>query len=333
MSSLRQLMLSFSFKLTLISIALALLTVSTFSALLPPSEDYQPSNPYWNGLELFFKTTNATSINLAYDRVTPENSIIFMIGPSINLTQLHIEALRKYLLEGGTLIIMDETEAVNPILSGLGLNVSVYGYPMLDPVFYYGSWRIPKIINVDLTDVESIALNIPSTLNIKDSRLKILAYSSSFSFLDLDGDSEPSAGEPTGPFPIAAVTAYGRGCLIIFSDSSIFLNSIIILGNNLKLLQSITKGRRVFVDVGVWQPTPQLAYRNTVLNVYKAFSTPELKYSLAFTAVVLIYMLTHRGKPTPTMDEVNELVKKHPSWSRHLLEALKKARDKVAQRS
>ena len=333
--SLRQPTLRFSFKLTLLSMALALLTVSTASALLPPLDDYHPSNPYWNGLESFFKAVNATSIDLRYQKIIPENSIIFIIGPSINVT--YVDALRKYLLEGGVLVLMDETGIVNPILSSLGLNVSVDGGQLLDPVFYYGGWRMPKIINVvgsDLTlGVESIALNIPSILNIKDSSLKVLAYSSSFSFLDLDGDSEPSAGEPTGPFPVAATTAYGRGCIILFSDSSIFLNSIISLGDNLKLLQNIAEGRKVFVDVGVWQPTPQLAYRNIVLDVYRIFQAPEFKYSIAFTAVTLIYILTRREKPTPIVDEVDELIRKHPGWSRRLLEALKEARDKVAQHS
>jgi hypothetical protein len=325
------------FRLMLLSAALALLAVSAASALLPPSEDYQPSNPYWNGLESFFKAVKATSINLAYEKVAPENSVLFVIGPSVNFTQLRVEALKEYLLEGGTLVLMDETGAVNPFLSGLGLNVSVDGHPMLDPVFYYGGWRMPKIINVvggDLTSgVENIALNLPSTLNIKGSGLTVLAYSSSFSFLDLDGNSEPSAGEPTGPFAVAAVAAYGKGRLILFSDSSIFLNSVISLGDNLKLLHNIAGEKAVFVDVGVWQPTPQLAYRNAVLSVYRVFSAPEFRYSLAFATVTVIYTLTHKEKPIPGVDEeVDELLRRHPSWNRRLLEALKEARDRVVQR-
>ena len=328
----------FKFRLMLLSAALALLAVSAASALLPPSEDYQPSNPYWNGLESFFKAVNATSINLAYEKVAPENSVLFVIGPSVNFTQLRVEALKEYLLEGGTLVLMDETGAVNPVLSGLGLNVSVDGHPMLDPVFYYGSWRMPKIINVvggDLTSgVENIALNLPSTLNIKGSGLTVLAYSSSFSFLDLDGNSEPSAGEPTGPFAVAAVAAYGKGRLILFSDSSIFLNSVISLGDNLKLLHNIAGEKAVFVDASVWQPTPQLAYRNAVLSVYRVFSAPEFRYSLAFATVTVIYTLMHKEKPIPGVDEeVDELVRRHPSWNRRLLEALKEARDRVVQRS
>jgi hypothetical protein len=308
-----------------------LLSVSAASVLLPPSEDFQPSNPYWNGLETFFRAVNATPVDLAYDRVAPENSILIVIGPSVNVTEPRIEALKEYLLGGGTLVLMDETGAVNPILSGLGLDVAVDGRPMQDPVFYYGSWRMPKITKVGHElGVENIALNLPSTLDVKGPSLKVLAYSSSFSFIDLDGDSKTSPGEPTGPFAVAAMTAYGKGRIIIFSDSSIFLNSVIGLGDNLKLLHNIAGGRKVFVDAGVWQATPQLAYRNNVLAVYRAFTAPELKYSLAFAAVTVIYMLTHREGPAKGAgEEVGELIRRHPGWDRRLLEALKEARDRV----
>ncbi len=329
-------MLRSTYRPALLGVALALLAISATSALLPPSEDFQPSNPYWNGLESFFRAVNATPIDLAYEKIVPENSALFVIGPSANVTEPRVEALKEYLLEGGTLVLMDETEAVNQILSGLGLDVSVDGRPMLDPVFYYGGWRMPKTTNVrgDLASgVEEIALNLPSTLNIKGSGLTVLAHSSSFSFLDLDGDSEPSAKEPTGPFPVAAVVAYGKGRLILFSDSSIFLNSVIGLGDNLKLLHNIAGGRKVFVDVGVWQATPQLMYRNAVLAVYGAFSAPEFKYSLAFAIVAVIYVLTHKEKRAQSVDEeVDKLLSRHPGWDRRLLEALKEARDRVVQR-
>jgi hypothetical protein len=136
------------YKPVLLAAAFALLAVSAASVLLPPSEDFQPSNPSWNGLENFFRAVNATTVDLAYERVVPENTVLFIIGPSVNVTESRIEALKEYLIEGGTLVLMDETGAVNPILSGLGLDVAVDGRPMLDPVFYYGSWRMPKITKV-----------------------------------------------------------------------------------------------------------------------------------------------------------------------------------------
>jgi hypothetical protein len=323
-----------SLKLLLLSAALALLAVSLASALLPPSEDYKPSNPYWNGLELFSKVVNATPVDLARDVVSPEGSVLFVVGPSPEVAQQYVTILREYLSRGGTLVLMDETGAANSILSGLGLGVSIDGHPMLDPVFYYRSWRMPKAINVvvdDLTSgVKEIVLDIPSILNVESSSVKVLAYSSSFSFLDLNADSEPSAEEPRGPFAVAAVATYGRGRVILFSDSSVFLNGVIGLGDNLKLLKNLAKGKRVYVDVEVWPAsTPREAYRSAVLAFYNALSAPEPRYCLALATATVIYALTRKEKAVPRDEEVEEVLKRHPDWDRHLLEALKGARRSV----
>jgi len=204
---------------------------------------------------------------------------------------------------------------------------------MLDPVFYYKSWRMPKAINLAThyltSGVEEIALNVPSVLIVEDPRVGVLAYSSSFSFLDLDGDLEPSAEEPKGPFAVVAVATYGKGLLVLFSDSSAFLNSVIGLGDNLKLLQNIVEGKRVYVDVGVWPPSaPREAYRGAVLAVYNALSAPELKYSLALATATVIYALARRERAVLRGAEVEEVLKRHPDWDRSLLEALKGVREK-----
>lgn len=313
---------------------MALLAVSIASALLPPSEDFQPSNTYWNGLEAFFRTANATAIDAAAQRVVPENSVLFVIGPSADVTQLRIEALKAYVLDGGTLVLMDEAGAINPILSALGLGIRVEGHPMLDAVFYYGSWRMPKIIDVRdglAPEVEEIALNLPSVLEVEGSGVKVLAYSSSFSFLDLDGDGAPSQGEPAGPFAVAVEVAYGKGRILVFSDSSLFLNGVLNLGGNLKLLEKIAAGRSVYVDAGVWQATPQLAYRNSVIAAYRVLSTPEVKYGVALVTVTVIYALAYRVRSYPKGDELEELLRRHPGWDRRLLQAMKEARDKIGE--
>jgi len=328
-------MLKLDFKLTACSLALAVLAISLFSVLLPPSEDFQQSNPYWNGLQTLFKVANATALDVTVEKVAPENSVLFLIGPSLNVTRARVEALKAYVSGGGTLVLMDEAGAINAVLSSLELGVSVDGRFMLDALFYHRSWKMPKVVEVkggELTSgVESIVLNLPSILSVNapSSNLRVLAYSSRFSFLDLNGDGKPSPEEPMGPFILAVEGAYGRGRVIVFSDSSPFLNSVIGLGDNLQLLKNIVKGKAAFVDVGAWQVSPQLAYRNAVLGLYKVLSTPEIRYSLALVTLTAIYALTRREKYALKADEVYEVLKRHPGWDRRLLIALREAREKV----
>jgi hypothetical protein len=318
-------------KSIIFGIILALITISIASVLLPSYDDYQLSNPYWNGLEIFMKNTNAIPIN--YEKIPPENAILFIIGPSVSIE--NIEKLKEYVLEGGTIVIMDETGLANSILSGLGLNIRINGSIMLDPVFYYEDWKLPKVFNIVssdiMQDVNSIILNVPSILEIKDSKAIVLAYSSSFSFLDLDGNYDYSNKEPTGPFPIAAMINYGKGKIIVFSDSSIFINSIINLGDNLKLLHNIINNKKVFIDTSLWQLTPQIMYRNMILSAYKILSFPEFKYSLVITTIMIIYMVLHKSKIAISNEEINEIIKNHPEWNEKLLKAIEEARRKIVR--
>ena len=326
------------FKVAALSITLALLALSITSAIIPPTEDFIPSNPYWNGLETFTKAINAKPGDPTLQTIIPEKTALFVIAPSKEKAKQHIEFWREFAMNGGTLILMDETEAVNSILEALGINIRVDGHPMLDSVFYYSSWRIPKITNIESSwltkNVNYIAMNLPSVLNLSSPTygLKIIAQSSSFSFLDLDGDGKPSNGEPTGPFPVAAEAPYGKGRVIIFSDSSIFINSIITLGDNENLLHNIVGNRVVFVDTNVWRKNLHLTYRSIILSIYAMLSAPELKYNLTIITIILIYTLTHRRANIKADKEENidTILSKHPSWDKRILQALKEARKKVA---
>ncbi|MCS7098700.1 MAG: hypothetical protein NZ922_06955 [Candidatus Methanomethyliaceae archaeon] len=302
-------------KLSLLAIIAAMFIISILSAVLPSSEDFHPSNPYWNGLEKFFKITNAKIFN---GDIIPEKSILFIIGPSINYSSID---LKSFISNGGILIIMDEIGIANPLISDFG--ISIDGHFVIDAVFYYNNWKMPKLIE------RAIVLNLPSALKI-DKGIKVLAYSSSFSFLDLNGDFEPQADEPKGPFPIIAEAPYGNGKIIVISDSSIFLNDLIDF--NRKLLEDLISNREVFVDTSVWPLSLPSAYKAIVLKIYEFFSAPELKYSLALLIVILIYYYTSNytsKEKQKEIDEIEELLKKHPNWNEKLLKAIKEARDKI----
>ncbi len=325
-------MSKFNFNPILFSVALAILFILIAIALLPAHEDFLIANPYWNGLQTFSKTVDLNVINIEHEMIIPEKTVLFLIGPSLNLTQNQIEMLREYVMNGGELVLMDETGIINALLSNLGLGISVDGNLMLDALFYHRSWKLPRIINIkedELTaGVENIVLDLPSVLRVKDPNVKIIAYSSSFSFLDINKDFKPSDDEPLGPFPVAAKISYGKGVILIFSDSSIFLNSIINLGDNPRLLQNLVKDRSVYLDISTWKLTPRESYRNALLSFYAILSAPEFKYSLALAILAIIYATKPRRKTKIEIDEIEETLKKHPDWDGRILKLLKELRDR-----
>lgn len=323
------------YEFMIISIALALLLVSVLAALLPPSDDFEPSNPYWNGLEEFFKATNAKVLS-ATEVVVPHYSIIFIIGPSLNSSQNQVEVLRNFVINGGTLVIMDETGAANFLLSALGLGIYIDGHTALDPFFYYRSWIMPKIIDFEehsiTKGVKSVILNKPSILHVKDPRVKILAKTSSFSFLDLNGDGRPQSDEPLGPFEVLVEVKYGEGRVIVFSDSSLFINGVLKHEDNIKLLMNLVENKTVYVDTSVWKTTMYSNYRNSISMIYETLSSSDLKYCVAVVAVMAIHALINKGGVVRRADEIEDLLRRHPDWDVRLLVALKEERSKLEPR-
>jgi hypothetical protein len=317
----------------LFSIITAIITIAIASIILPPTDDFERSNPYWNGLKIFSETINATFIDVTTQQLNPETTVLFIIGPSENITQQRIEYWKKYAENGGTLVIMDETGIINNALSNFNINIRINGHLLLDPVFYYKSWKIPKITDITETsitkNITAIATNLPSALNITMTHnIKILAKSSPFSFLDLKGNYEPAPESPSGPFPIAAETSYGKGQIIIFSDSDLFINSMITLADNLQLLKNIAQNKKAIIDTGVWKKSTQTIFRNIILTIYSILLIPEIKYTITILTITTIYILINKQKPKKIIDEIQEILKKHPDWDKNLLQTLKEIREK-----
>jgi hypothetical protein len=316
----------------LFSTVTAIITIAIASIILPPTDDFERSNPYWNGLKIFSETINTTFIDVTTQQLNPETTVLFVIGPSENITQQRIEYWKKYAENGGTLVIMDETGIINNALSNFNINIRINGHLLLDPVFYYKSWKLPKITDITKTsitkNITTIVTNLPSVLNITAHNIKILAKSSPFSFLDLKGNYEPSQESPTGPFPIAAETSYGKGQIIIFSDSDLFINSMITLADNLQLLKNIAQNKKAIIDTGVWKKSTQTTFRNIILSIYSILLIPEIKYTITILIITTIYILINKQKPKKIIDEIQEILKKHPDWDKNLLQTLKEIREK-----
>lgn len=326
---------SISLNILTYGVIAALLALALASVLLPTQSDFDLSNPYWNGHLKLSMAVNASVLDVEVYEPDPRSTVLFVIGPSPNVTEERVHAWRRYVEDGGTLVLMDETCSINSVLEAFGLQVRVDGRYMLDTVFYHNGWRIPKIINVGeselMRNISVILMDVPSILNItgQESGLRVLAYSSSFSFLDLDGDGNPSSGEPVGPFPVAVEVTYGKGRVVLFSDSSLFINGIIELGDNLQLLRNIAGDRLVILDSGVWRRSIHSEIRSIVLFAYSFISLPEIKYSLTIAAMLAVYLLVGRPGRPKVLDEVSILVARHPGWDRRLLEMLREARSRI----
>ncbi len=190
------------------------------------------------------------------------NSVLVIIGPTEPFTSADERALESFVNGGGMLILIADNDGTG---SELQLSLKSDSYY---PGFQYGS---PMISPLPLRDLESfekrpdfvllmnfashpMVENVPSILtnyptvittgttwSTSNNRVSgDIAWTTSRSFLDQDGDGIRDTGEPTGPFSVIAVSqAAGGGQLVLIADPGIFVNDMIDRANNRQFAMSL----------------------------------------------------------------------------------------------
>ena len=303
----------------LISLSVLIITSISLSMLIRPIDDLWVENPFWNGLSEVQSTIKPLRLSgLDNLQIPPENSTILMLGPSLPYAKSDINAIRSYLQEGGRVVLSDDFGTGNTLLEGLGIRARFSGELLQDKLFNEKK-LMPRILLIEnateTRGVKELVLNYPTTLtNLKDNER--LAYASYF--------SEVANSAEFGPFPVLARIEVGKGTIYLISDSSIFINSMLNLGDNKSLLKNLSKGVVAIADSYSTQ-SRLTTFRGSLKAAYAFLNHPEVKYSLALIIIVGVFKVAWEDRDEQP-DEVEETLKRHPEWSRRELEELKEAR-------
>jgi hypothetical protein len=272
------------------------ITISMLSLVwfYPPNGDFRAENPFWNGLSTINSKTQLTMIS-SYDNLTANTKgTALLIVPYEPFSASELTQLDNYVSNGGTLVIFDDYGFGNQILSKVGLNLRFTGEQLLDPLFNYKNKWIPKITDFTstpiATNVSSIVFNHATSLN-DTSGSTIAAYSSKFSFTDLNNDGSWDNNEPNGPFPVIAYTKVGEGYVIAVADPSILINSMIGLDDNLQFIQNVaglaSANPKILIDQSHLPISPLDNAKADLAFVYNFISSPAGTLSLIVVILVL----------------------------------------------
>jgi hypothetical protein len=280
-------------------LALTLLIIFSMLTLIwffPPNGDFRIENPSWNGLSTLDSKAKLIVIDTFSNLPATPSGTALLIVPYAPSSDSELSQLKNYTLNGGTLVILDDYGFGNQILNGVGLKMRFTGVPMLDPLYNYKDKWIPKITDFSnssiSSNVTSIVLNHASSLN-GTSDSTVVAYSSTFSFLDINGDGSWNNNEPNGPFPFIAYDALGQGIVVAIADPSLMINSMIGLDNNLQLFNNVVSiqgsSPKIFVDQSHLPKEPLDDAKANIATAYGALSSPV--GTLSLIAVILILSL------------------------------------------
>ena len=165
----------------------------------PTVQDFMASNRMWNGINNFIKEFSAESIDALDDLPdSPEGAALVAI-PYLEYSQSELLMVKRFVDDGGTLLVMDDFGYGNSVLDYLGVDIRFTNKSLLDPLFAYKNQTMPRITDfaagVKPSGTEVVMLNFATSLaNVVDS--EVVAWSSRASFLDMNEDGSWQPGEP-----------------------------------------------------------------------------------------------------------------------------------------
>lgn len=289
------------FLLALTLLVILALTVAVW--FYPPTGEFRVDNPFWNGLSTLDSKMKATAIESFSALPSDPNGTVLLLVPYEPFSTTELSKLNSYAVNGGTLVVLDDYGYGNQVLSAVGLNMRFSGVPLLDPLYNYKNEWLPKITDFaagPLTEnVTSLVLNHATCLN-DTSGATVVAFSSSFSFLDVQETGSYDSGDPYGPFPYAAYQRVGEGYVVAAADPSIMINSMIGMGSNLQFIENVVRlagpNPRVFVDQNHLPVTTLDTAKADLAAVYQVVSLPIVTLSLIAVIVVLsLHSIWRRG--------------------------------------
>jgi hypothetical protein len=159
---------------------------------------------------------------------------------------------------------------------------------MLDDVNYWENITF-AVITSDLTNVSNITLNYPTSLLVNDTSVKILARSSKFTWLTR-GDMGRELG---GSYPVIATTSSGKGEIIAIADPSIFINSMLPISDNRRLLEKLVENRSIIIFDETMRTPPLSGIQ------YHLRNDPPVQYIFAASVILLSYIYMKRERLYP----------------------------------
>jgi hypothetical protein len=225
----------------------------------PASGDFKADNTGWNGISSFIEKSGATVVYSFSELPSEKTRSVLICIPYTPISPGELDQIHDYVVKGGTLILMDDYGYGNELLEALdvGHRFPEGPLPLLDPMINYKNVNFPRISNFatsPLTDgIDELVFDHSSSLvNTKDN--EVVAWSSSFSFLDENGNSIHDVEvEARGPFPVIAHTLLGDGNVITISDPSIIINSLIEIEDNYTIIENAFQLRTEYPKVYVAQ--------------------------------------------------------------------------------
>ncbi len=260
----------------------------------PPDEDFRTENPFWNGTRDICSRCSVSHVDSLSSLPPPQGSTLILI-PYLQFSSAELEMLSSFVNGGGTLILADDYGHGNQILEYLKLRPRFSGQPLLDPLANYKNQWFPQISHLKpsstTTNTGRLVFNHATCLTDVEAA-DVLALSSSFSFLDLNGNQKREDDEPAGPLPVISQHKLGSGQITLISDPSLFINCMGTTEGDRKFIQNIaaTGSANLLIDQSHLPPSNLHRTKDLLAYLRDFLITPPGTLGLVILALAVTLM-------------------------------------------
>lgn len=322
-------------------VLLAVLAVVLVSALYvgaaSSATDFGVYNPAWDGSADLRSVANSQNTEAVIVQNTSQyasgnesNAVSFVLSPERRYDDAETERVERFVRNGGTLVVAEDfgTES-NALLRAVGADARVDGRLLRDERYTDESPDFPVARNVNshsyTEGVDALTLNRGTA--VSPGGAEVIVNSSSYAYFDENQNGELDDAETLARHPVATAESVGTGDVVVVSDPSIFINTMLERDGNRVFAENLIRPHdRVLLDTSHASSLPPLVTLRLALQ-----RTPlvQLLIGIGLVAAIaynrriagLVERVRDRRRPTapagrPTDPEAIErwVRQRHPDW-------------------
>jgi len=234
-----------------------LVVVACVSLLVVASTSTAGFNPYnadWDGTGEFHEIADTQSElrvitdTEPYETVDPNMTTGFVFAPDREYNTTDVARVAQFVEAGGTLVVADNYGSNgNALLREVGTTARFNGSVLRDERHNFRSPAMPVATNTSshrLVDgVTALTLNYATAVEPGDATP--IVNSSEFAYLSEDGGERLDDETELQQYPVVTVETVGDGTVIVISDPSLFVNSMLDESDNRQFATALVDQRPV----------------------------------------------------------------------------------------
>lgn len=262
--------------------------------------EFSRYNTGWNGTSTFFSDLDRHHVTMVTDirdlAAYRNNTLLLVIAPLREPTAAEISAYRSFVERGNTIFLADDFGTGNAILERTGSTITILegNLSSIDRE-YADAHAVIAYRNANgsyVRNTVSLVLNRPAAIEGGDP----LLMSSILSWIDENADRRLNEDEVMGQFPVLAEEQIGRGRIVVLSDPSIFINSMMESdqpGDNRQFIRDLTGGDGIVLVDQVNSRTAHAEGASGILHLIRTITVLEFA-ALSLLVAALIWAWRRR---------------------------------------